>query len=98
MILTIIILSLLTVILGYTTYNLLKKNETQEDILGGYLTYISNISNVIEISSKKLKEIDHKGAFEADDEVGFIFEEIKNIQDILGEFIIKEVNDEEKKS
>ena len=37
MITTIIILSIIVVVLGFTTINLLRKNEKQEDILLGYL-------------------------------------------------------------
>ena len=89
MILTIIILSILVVVLGFTTFNLLRKNEKQEDILAGYMTYLNKISDTIEASDKKLKEIDYKGSFKSDDEVGFVFEQIKSIQTILNTFIIK---------
>jgi len=89
MITLVIILGLTVVILGYTTFNLLKKNERQEDILAGYMAYLNKISGIIDFSSKKLKEIDHKGHFEADDEVGFFFQEIKQIQEILDEFNVK---------
>jgi hypothetical protein len=85
------ILGLTVVILGYTTFNLLKKNERQEDILAGYMAYLNKISGIIDFSSKKLKEIDHKGHFEADDEVGFFFQEIKQIQEILDEFNVKKL-------
>ena len=91
MILTIIILSLLVVILGYTTFNLLRKNEKQEDILAGYMTYLNKISDTIEVVDKKLKEVDHRGSFKSDDEVGFVFEQIKSIQTILNAFIVKEL-------
>ena len=91
MILTIIILSILVVVLGFTTFNLLRKNEKQEDILSGYMTYLNKISDTIEASDKKLKEIDYKGSFKSDDEVGFVFEQIKSIQTILNAFIIKEI-------
>ena len=83
---TIIILSVLVVTLGYTTYNLLRKNEKQEDILAGYLDYLDKISRVIEVSDKKMKEIDARGTFSSDDEVGFFFQQIKGLQDILNEF------------
>jgi precorrin-6x reductase len=86
MIITIIILSTLVVTLGYTTYNLLRKNEKQEDILAGYLDYLDKISRVIEVSDKKMKEIDARGTFSSDDEVGFFFQQIKGLQDILNEF------------
>jgi hypothetical protein len=79
------------VTLGYTTFNLLRKNEKQEDILAGYMSYLNKISDTIEIADKKLKEVDHRGSFKADDEVGFVFEQIKSIQTILNAFIIKEL-------
>lgn len=91
MILTIVLLSILVVTLGFTTFNLLRKNEKQEDILSGYMTYLNKISDTIEISDKKLKEVDYKGSFKSDDEIGFVFEQIKSIQTILNSFIIKEI-------
>ena len=91
MILTIIILSILVVILGFTTFNLLKKNEKQEDILAGYMTYLNKISDTIEMSEKKLMEVDAKGSFKSDDEVGFFFEQIKTIQTALNSFVIKNI-------
>jgi hypothetical protein len=90
------ILGLMVVILGYTTFNLLRKLEKQEDalnnqatILASYLSYLNKISDIIEFSDKKLKEVDHKESFKSDDEVGFFFESIKQIQSILNQFNIK---------
>jgi hypothetical protein len=91
MILTIAILSILVVILGFTTFNLLRKNEKQEDILAGYMTYLNKISQTIEAADKKIQEIDIKGSFKSDDEVGFFFQQIQSIQTILNSFIIKNV-------
>ena len=89
MIITIVILSLMVVILGYTTFNLLRKNEKQEDILLGYMSYLNKVSDIIEMSDKKLKEVDAKESFKSDDEVGFFFESIKQIQSVLNQFNIK---------
>jgi hypothetical protein len=89
MIIAIIILSLMVVVLGYTTFNLLRKNEKQEDILIGYMSYLNKVSDIIEMSDKKLKEVDAKESFKSDDEVGFFFESIKQIQSILNQFNIK---------
>jgi hypothetical protein len=89
MIILTIILGLMVVILGFTTFNLLKKNERQEDILAGYMGYLSKISGIIELSDKKLKEIDHKGSFESDDEIGFFFQSVKQLQEVLNAFQIK---------
>lgn len=96
MIILTIILGLMVVILGYTTFNLLRKLEKQEDvinnqatILASYLSYLNKISDIIEFSDKKLKEVDHKESFKSDDEVGFFFEEIKQIQSTLNQFKVK---------
>lgn len=86
MIIAIILLSVLVIALGYTTFNLLRKFEKQEDILAGYLDYLDKISRVIEVSDTKMKEVDAKGSFSSDDEVGFFFQQIKGLQDILNEF------------
>ena len=83
------ILSVLVVILGFTTFNLMRKNEKQEDILSEYLNYLDNLSRTIEISEKKLKEIDNKGTFSSEDEVGFFFKSIQGIQEILNDFKLK---------
>jgi uncharacterized membrane protein YukC len=91
MIVAIIILSLLVVILGYTTFNLLKKNEKQEDILTGYMAYLNKISDTIELAETKMNEVDAKGSFKSDDEVGFFFEQIKTIQTALNSFVIKNI-------
>ena len=91
MITAIVILSLLVVALGYTTYNLLRKNEKQEDILASYLDYLDRLSRVIEVSDEKLKQVDARGTFKSDDEVGFFFQQIKGLQDILNEFQLKKL-------
>jgi len=89
MMILVTILGILVVAFGFTTFNLLKKNEKQEDILAGYMEYLNKISGLIEFSDKKLKEVDRKGSFESDDEVGFFFQEIKQIQETLNAFKIK---------
>jgi hypothetical protein len=91
MIYTIIIsiLSVMVVILGFTTFNLLRKNEKAEDILVGYLDYLDKMSKVIEVADARLKKIDHRGTFQSDDEVGFFFDQIKKLQEILNEFKLR---------
>jgi hypothetical protein len=86
------ILATLSVVLGFTTFNLLKKNEKAEDIVVSYLEYLDKLSRTIEISNKKLKELDRGGVFEKDDEVGVIFQSILKIQEILNEFDVRKYN------
>ena len=84
-------LSVLVVILGFTTFNLMRKNEKQEDILAEYLNYLDQLSKTIDVSDKKLKEIDRAGTFKSDDEVGYFFQSIQDIQDILNDFQLRKI-------
>jgi len=86
-----IILGILVVILGYTTFNLLRKNEKAEDILISYQEFINKIDEHISFSNNRLKQIDQKGTFKSDDEIGWFFNEIKIIQNDLSQF--KKEND-----
>jgi len=86
-----IILGILVVILGYTTFNLLRKNEKAEDILVSYQEFINKIDEHISFSNDRLKQIDQKGTFKSDDEIGWFFNEIKIIQNDLSQF--KKEND-----
>ena len=82
------VLGVMVVILGFATLNLLRKNEKQEDILAGYITYLDQLSRIIEISDEKLKKVDERGIFKSDDEIGFMYEQIKDLQRILSNFRI----------
>ena len=81
-----IILGILVVIFGYTTFNLLRKNENAEDIIFSLDETITNIEEAIINSEKRLKEIDAKGSFKSDDEIGWFFDEVKKIQNGLNQF------------
>ena len=81
-IITTIILTILTTILGFALYNLLKKNETLED-------FIAKQSEAVNECDKRLQQIDDKGIFYSDDEIGWFFKEVKKIQEALNEFTLK---------
>jgi len=85
---TIILLGLMVVIFGYTTFNLLRKSEKLEDIVTEYDNYTLNLTTSLQESEDRLKEIDDKGIFEGDDEIGWFFNEIKQIQTNLSKFKI----------
>lgn len=82
------ILGILVVILGYTTFNLLRKNEKAEDIIVSQSDFIKKISSQIDKSKKRLEEIDEKGVFQGDDEIGWFFNEVKILQNDLSRFKI----------
>ena len=54
------------------------------------LEYLDKLSRVIDASDVKIKELDQIGAFANDDETGIIFEGIKQIQEILNDFSLKQ--------
>ena len=80
------ILSVSSVVLGFTTWNLLRKSEKQEDIIVNYDNYIREFNKQIDNADKRLKQIDEKGIFKSDDEIGWFFKQIKVIQDGISKF------------
>ena len=96
MIYIISLLSLLVVVLGFTTFNLLKKTERYEDELTkrqdaiiSYQDYINGLGSTIEFMNKRIDEIDAKGTFKSDDEVGFFFERLKMLNELIRPYNIK---------
>ena len=80
-----IILGLLVLAEGYVIWNLIRKTELLE-------TWVEEFTQRIETVQTDLKVIDDKGAFEADDEVGTIFEQIKETVNKLDDLIGEEIN------
>lgn len=74
--------------MGYTIWKMLIKNEQLEKRILEYENYVNNVSAVIEQSTSELEEIDKKGIFESDDEIGWFFTYIKNLQNSLNQFKI----------
>ena len=77
-----ILLTIITTILGFALFNLLRKNESLED-------FITKQSDAINSCNERVKQIDTRGTFSADDEIGWFFEEVKKIQEALNEFTLK---------
>lgn len=73
------ILICLVVILGYSTFNLMRKVENLEDNLLETEDEISDIKNNIKKTINTMREIDSKGGFESNDEVGIVFDGLKEI-------------------
>ena len=80
-----IVLGLLILIEGYVIWNLNKKTEMLED-------WVETFTQRIETVQADLKEVDATGHFEADDEIGIIFEQIKDIISELDELKGEEVD------
>ena len=74
--------------LFYVIWNLLRKNEKLEDMNVAQDTYIQQISVIMTESNKKIKEIDSKQIFQSDDEIGWFFQGIKEIQEYINDYNI----------
>ena len=79
-----ILLSIIIITLGWTTFNLTRKVERLE-------TWIEDYAQRIQDTQQVLKEIDSKGTFEADDEIGVIFTSIKEAVDEINEITEQEL-------
>ena len=66
----------------------LLKLEMYEDITESQVNYLVKFSRAIQESQKRLNEIDEKGSFKSDDEVGYFFEQLKEIQRELDLFML----------
>ena len=79
-------LSIGCITLGFTTFNLLRKVEKIEDVVIRYDRFISEFSKQLDNTDKRLKEIDEKGTFKSDDEIGWFFKQIKRLQNDVSRF------------
>jgi hypothetical protein len=65
---------------------LVRRNSALEKAVSSQREYIDAISIIVANSDAKLKELDIQGAFEADDEVGTFFNNLREIQNIISDF------------
>jgi len=79
-----IILSIFCLTLSYIVFNLMGKVERLETWIEGYVDRINETQST-------LKEIDDKGTFEADDEIGVVFTAIKEAVEELNEITEQEI-------
>ena len=86
------------ILLLYIIRNLLLKNERYEDVVQDQTQYLQNVSNAIGEGQKHLKNLDEKGVFQSDDEVGYFFEQMKYVQDELNRYMLPENYGKEEKS
>jgi hypothetical protein len=65
---------------------LIRRNSALEKAVIQQREYIDAIGILIANSDAKLKELDTLGAFQADDEVGTFFQNLREIQTIINDF------------
>ena len=78
-----IVLGIAVLAEGYVIWNLMKKTELLE-------TWVEDFGDRIVRVQQELKDIDSTGHFEADDEIGSIFEGIKDVISELNDFVEQE--------
>ena len=87
---TIIILSVILTISVLINFNQMRKQEALEGYIEElensnteYYQFFTTLKSRMNESNSKLKQIDRLGSFEADDETGFIFTELRDMVDEL---------------
>ena len=87
-----ILFFLISVFTSVLTYYSLRRITQYEEL-------ILQIQQVIKYSTDKMKLVDARGHYESDDETGFFFEQLKQIQLALdGIFETKETEDDKKRN
>lgn len=81
----IVVLSLIIIVLLYAVWNLVRKSESLEDEMEFSEKYINVAYDSMKRAYDRMKKIDRLGSFEADDESGYIFNEIKTAMEELNE-------------
>jgi len=89
MIVTLSILSVVIVIFAYTTFNLLRKSEKLESIVDKQQEFIKQFKKLVDYSDGKITEIDSNGMFSSDDEIGWFFTNLKELQKIMSDYVNK---------
>ena len=51
--------------------------------INNYENLIIEFQQIIQFSTEKMKQVDTRGHYESDDETGFFFEQLKELQELL---------------
>jgi len=90
MIILVIILSVVVLGLGYIVFNLNRKVIKQESIIEFQVGYLRNVAYLINESKIYVEQLDEKGTFRSDDEVGVFFNFMKEIQETINDYRLPE--------
>ena len=85
-----ILLGIIILGLSYVVFNLNRKVVKQEEILEYQVGYLRNVSYLIQESKIYVEQLDEKGAFRSDDEVGVFFNFMKEIQETINDYRLPE--------
>ena len=85
-----VILGVVILGLGYVVFNLNRKVIKQEDVIEYQVGYLRNVAYLINESKIYVEQLDEKGAFRSDDEVGVFFNFMKEIQETINDYRLPE--------
>ena len=80
-----IIFLIISFISSITLYYALRRINQYEEL-------ITQFQQIIKFSSEKMKLVDAKGHYESDDETGFFFQQLKDLQNLLDNIFEEETN------
>jgi len=84
----VVIIHLIEVAIG-GAFLLIRRNNALEKAFAEQQQYIDAIGIIAADGEARLKELDLQGAFQADDEVGTFFSNLKEIQTLVSQFNIR---------
>ena len=84
-----ILFILISIVSSTLLFFSLKRINQYEDL-------ISQFQQIITFSTDKMKAVDSRGHYESDDETGFFFEQLKQIQLLLDDVFEEEIIDAKK--
>ena len=76
---------LVSVVTSVITYYTLRRINQYEDL-------ILQFQQIIEFATQKMKTVDSNGHYESDDETGFFFKQLKDLQNLLNDLFENEEN------
>ena len=74
---SIIVICLLSIILLFISYLLILSLRR----INQFETFILNIQQIVDFATTRMKQVDNSGHYESDDETGFFFQELKQLQE-----------------
>jgi hypothetical protein len=77
-----VILLIISTILFFRGFNLIERVEELEDLINVYELRDDETKEALNSMLEQMREIDLKGSFESDDEVGSVFTQLKTIIEI----------------
>lgn len=89
----IVLLIIAVLILLYSQRNLLRKVELLEDLAETHSDYLIKLNDVVKATSGRLQELDDKEMFSSDDEIGFFFNYVKEMQALLKAYITDNIKE-----